>query len=97
MLYSDDQPLICFYVAGARPACSTFSNGAWKNNSTMNNTRASFAMTKSPFQNNSLLVTGGEIFATQNFDEVLVEGKWEHSPVSLPLPIRRALYGIDQF
>ena len=54
----------------------------------MNNTRASFAMTKSPFQNNSLLATGGEIFPTQNFDEVMVEGKWQHSPVSLPLPIR---------
>ena len=54
----------------------------------MNNTRVSFAMTKSPFQNNSLLVTGGEIFPTQNFDEVMVEGKWQVSPVSLPLPIK---------
>ena len=87
ILNIDDQPFICSKTQGGQTNCYSFSVGMWKYNSSMNYNRGAFAMTKSPLENNSLLVTGGGLFTNGNVDEIMVEGRWQISPVSLPLPI----------
>ena len=87
-LFIDDHPLICANEDGAHTNCYSFSSGIWKYNSSMNFIRNSFAMTKSPFKNNSLLVTGGGPLVIMNVDEAMVEGHWDVKSISLQLPIR---------
>ena len=82
----NENPVIC----GGTPAvkeCHSFENGVWIPSGSLSDGGYDFAMTKAPFQNESisLLKTGGySDGAAFDTAEVLVNGQWQ--PISFPLP-----------
>jgi hypothetical protein len=81
-------PLICGGVYQTSPTneCKIFENGAWRTSGSMKEPRFNFAITKSPFGNDTkLFLSGGynsQMLATA---EVLTKNGFEKVPLELPV------------
>jgi hypothetical protein len=86
---SNGNPIICG-GAVSRKDCKMFDNGSWKTSSPLNLGGFDFAISKAPFQNDSvsLVLTGGFTVGA-GFDrvEVLADGQWENMPFKLPVKL----------
>ena len=83
-----EAPLICGggYPTVPTNECKTFENGAWRSFGSMNESRFNFAITKSPFGNDTkLFLSGGYNYQMLATAEVLTKDGFEKAPVQLPV------------